>query len=90
MNAKQSRVAAAMSDTTDSTHTPAPTPKRASPKASPEFAQARLRRDIRVLAERKSKLINAHAAKIATIETEHQKLTVELAAVDAELAKGAP
>lgn len=64
------------------------TPKRTKPTPSPEFAQARLRRDIRILDERRAKLIATHDEKMATIKEERKKLTDDLAAVDAALAKG--
>lgn len=70
-----------------------PTPpqsKRASPKASPEFAQARIRRDLRLLAEREAGVRETFARKSKNIDTERARLHAELAAVEAALTPAAP
>lgn len=73
--------------------TPDPAPEkrlRTKPQPSPEFLQARLRRDIRLLDERREKLRRVHEEKMAEITTERERLEIELAAVDERLGgKGA-
>lgn len=67
-----------------------PTPKRTKPTPSPEFAQARLRRDIRLLDERREKLRRVHEDKMAEIATEREKLVYDLEAVNKRLEKSVP
>lgn len=63
-------------------------PKKRSPVPSPEFVEARCRRDLRVLHEREVKLDATHAAKKNGIAEERAKLNAELAAVKERLGKG--
>lgn len=69
----------------DPTPPPPTQSKRASPKASPEFAQARIRRDIRLLDERRSKLFRTFEEKKRAIDGEREKLCVALQAVNEQL-----
>ena len=56
-----------------------PTKKRA-PTPSPEFVEARTKRDLRILKEREDKLTKTFADKMTEITNERSKLTAELEA----------
>lgn len=97
MNASKQRVSEAMRDvgqspepaTAHETKDPTPdAPKKRTPVASPEFAEARLRRDIRIRVEQKVKLSNVYARKVDKLDAELSKLNAELASVQSVLAKG--
>lgn len=83
-----------MAGTTTAKPNPTPPPppqsKRSKPKASPEFAQARIKRDLRLLLEREQSLREAFHAKVRDIEAKRNGLLGELAAVEAALTPAAP
>ena len=65
---------------------PDPTPKkRTKPVPSPEFAQARCKRDLRLIDERIAKLNRVHQEKLAAIAVARRTIAEELAAVEKKL-----
>lgn len=93
-SSRNPRVSAAMADpptenvdvdVTREPTQPKPTKKRSTPTPSPEFAQARIKRDLRVLHEREVSLCSTHSAKLHDIATKREALMGELAAVETML-----